>query len=183
MRERHPKKSGQAIIELLVAMSILIIGFLAAVRLLTQSFGITRVIEDSYKGTYLAVEGIEIVKNLVAFNINSGALITDGLADDCYHMNYETNLTPRDPVINPDTPQPTASRNPKTNPPLSFDESTKLYGYGAGTPTSFWRLICVKADDDAGVPYRIAVSSTVVWQTRGGGEFSATLEDYFYARP
>ena len=185
-------REGQALVELMVAMGILLIGFLATARLLVQSFGINRTIEDDYRGTYLAEEGIEIVRSLVAYNILFGEGIpndplddrdlTRGLSDGCYTVAFDTNFS-----VAGSEPQLVPGCAIGATPPLRFRSDEKTYSYDpAGSETPFRRMIRVTHTDDLSVgvvPYRIAVESTVSWSTHGGGQLDLTLEDYFYTIP
>jgi len=54
----------------MIALSILVFSFLGLWGLLARSYAITRIVSDDYIGTYLAAEGIEIVKNLIDYNVN-----------------------------------------------------------------------------------------------------------------
>lgn len=56
--------SGQSIIEMLVALSIVVVALLGILVLVNRSVGLSRVTNDQYTASYLAFEGIEIVKNM-----------------------------------------------------------------------------------------------------------------------
>ena len=84
------RNRGQAIIEVLVAVSMLTVGFLGVVTLLAKSLGLNRVVTESYTATYLAVEGVELVKNLIDANSIAGAGTpwNSGLTDGTYEADY-----------------------------------------------------------------------------------------------
>ncbi len=62
-------ENGQSLIETVVALSVLVVGLLGIVVLLNNSLGLNRVTADNYTATYLAAEGIEVIKNLIDANI------------------------------------------------------------------------------------------------------------------
>src|SRR3989344_7355701 len=66
------RRSGQALVEVMVAVSILTVGFLGIVGLLSRALALNRVVADNYTATYLAAEGIEITKNIVDGNVVQG---------------------------------------------------------------------------------------------------------------
>ncbi len=59
------KESGQLIIEAIIAIFIITVSVLVFVALLARATALNRVINDRYTAVYLAVEGIEVVKNIV----------------------------------------------------------------------------------------------------------------------
>src|SRR6185369_4698812 len=63
------RRSGQSLIEAIIAITLLTIGFLGIARLLSQSLFFTKVVSDQTTATYLAAEGIEIVKNLIDHDV------------------------------------------------------------------------------------------------------------------
>ena len=59
---------GYVLVESVVAMTIVVVGLLGIFSLLSQSLSLNRVVGDRYVGTYLAAEGIEVVKNIIDNN-------------------------------------------------------------------------------------------------------------------
>ena len=45
--------------EAMIAITLLLVGFLGTITLINRSVGLTRVVADSYVGSYLASEGVE----------------------------------------------------------------------------------------------------------------------------
>lgn len=161
----HSSRSGQALLESIIAGSILTIGFLGLLALLARSISVNRVVADNYVGTYLAVEGIEVVKNVIDANILHGSAWSDGLANQDYEVEYNTcssgHFPCAFPIYNDDHF-------------LAFDPDTNLYSYHGSRETTYKRKVSVHVEDD-----EITVNSRVSWISRGGGTFQINLEDHF----
>jgi hypothetical protein len=150
---------GQALVEAIIAIGVLLVGFMGVFTLLSQSLGLNRVVADNYTATYLAMEGIEIVKNLIDSNAIGARPWTSGLADGDYEVQFDST-----------------SLSASQNRTLSFDPNQKLFGYNGSRPTAFTRTVTlakVNANE-------LRVTSNVAWTTRGGGSFNVNLEDHFY---
>lgn len=163
------QSGGFFLVEAMVSMGVLMIGVLGIFALMSQSIKLTRTINDQYIGTYLAAEGIEVVKNMLDSNVltDRGAWNARGFATAaCYELDYETNSLDS---------AASASCSGSGASPLLFDGS--FYGYARGIPSGFFRTVqVVPIMDSAQIGVR--VRSTVRW---AGGEQSFVLEDTFYA--
>jgi hypothetical protein len=155
------KSEGQLLVEAMVAIGLVVIGLLGVFALLSQSLGLRRVVSERYIATYLAAEGVELVKNIIDTNYIQGIVWNQGIDSGDYLIDYDGGLQP---TIAPASP-------------LLYNESTGIYSYNSGNPTRFKRLINITLSSDG---ENITVNSIVDWQTRGGGEFSVNLEDHFY---
>lgn len=147
----HNKK-GQILIEAIVAITVVVVGLLAIFTFISRSFSLNRVVADQYLGTYLAAEGIEVVKNL----IDSGGAMSDGN----YELNYNSAFLPAEFTV---------------PSPLYFDNGYYSHNFG-GKETGFMRKITINgsATDE------VKVVSRVDWITRGGGKYNVELEDHFF---
>ena len=155
------QRAGQILIESIVALSVLIMGLLGLISLLSQSLGLNRVIADNYTGTYLAAEGIEVVKNIVDQNTLNGHAFDTGIASGDYAVDFTTN----------------SLSDTNWNRPLKFDPNTNEYSYTGSKDSIFTRRVTVTL---LGSPTaEIKVNSQVTWTTRGNGNFSINLEDHF----
>ncbi len=154
-------RSGQLLIEMLVALGILTVGFLGVMTLLSRAIGLNRVVADNYTATYLAIEGIEVVKNILDSNIITGAgwAADGGFQDGDFEVQYDS----RELI------------SPATGAFLTFDPTTRLYGYGFSNTTPFVRTIQIQLK-----PNEVVVNSKIDWTSRGGGTFNVNLEDHFY---
>lgn len=160
-------ESGYLLVEAIVATSLLIIGLVSVAGLMSQALSLNRVVSDQFIANYLAVEGIEIVKNLIESNILAGVAWNAGMGDNCYEVDYES--------VNLGT---TICSSLESQSPLSFNPTTGFYNYDSGgAQTPFRRSILIENSPDGN---RIKVNSIVKWISRGSVEFSINLEDYFF---
>ncbi|MDE2019516.1 MAG: hypothetical protein KGJ13_04165 [Patescibacteria group bacterium] len=169
-------KSGQSLIEAMVAIAIATVGFIGIASLLAQSLYLAKVISDQETATYLASEGIELAKNLLDHDIN---LASFGVPwGSCWNGGKTLN----DPHVELDYGSVDCSKHfiPGHGDPLYYDPVTHYYGYNlpaADNPvkTGFVREIIIQKDTNPDM----TVLSIVTWAT-GGYSQSLTLEDHFY---
>ncbi len=176
-------RRGQTLVEALVALSILTVGFLGIITLLTKSFQLNRITSDDTQATYLASEGIELAKNIIDYDVYCGFAQSTSTVDwgvsfglgpgqnGDYALEYNT-VPP--PCTSPGSlPQLISNK-------LYFNPDTYLYTYSNSPPavaTDFTRD--VKISVPVGSPYELDVQSIVTWNT-GSQSNSITLEDHFY---
>ena len=155
-------RSGQALIESIVAASMLTVGFLGLLSLLARSISVNRVVADNYVATYLGAEGIEVVKNVIDANILQSRPWNAGITQGDFEVAYDSRTL----------------GTPFTSRTLFFDPVADLYSYDAqgATATPYVRGISIEflGSDE------IRVTSRVLWTTRGGGNSAIALEDHFY---
>lgn len=151
-------RQGQVLVEAIVALGLLVGGFLGAVQLLASSIGTNRVVSENYTAAYLGAEGIEVVKNMIDANTLRALPWNNGLSDGDFEVEHGS-----------------ISLQPNQNRFLLYDAVSGLYGYGAGTPTKFKRTVSVALLGGE----EVKVNAIVMWTTRGGGTFSANVEDHF----
>lgn len=156
-------------LESMIAITVAVMGLLGLLSLLSQALGLSRVITDQYVGSYLAAEGVEVVKNLIDNNVRKGAAWNDGFAAErCFEVDFLTYDASMAPLVTcPDG----------SSAFLELNDQDGTYGYGGTTPTKFLRTIHVTP---LGSGEGIKVNSFVKWTTRGGAEFSVNAEDHFY---
>ncbi len=155
--------AGFTLLEVLVALSVLIMGLLASVSLLTKTSSLNTVISDRLIASHLAQEGIELVRNLISNNILAGKIWNSGLSanDDGYQIDYNDGRL--------------YDFNERPFQPLKFDGS--LYSYDSGQPTKFKRKIRIFYENND----EMVVQSIVTWQShRIKGDITLTVEDHFY---
>lgn len=181
-------RSGQSIIEAMVALSILTTGLLGIMTLLTRSFQINDSVDNQTTATYLAAEGIEVAKSLIDHdvyaNIASGGVVAGW--GNCFSyassrpiyikLDYET-YDCSDATLQP-------SLTP-TEYPIYYNTSyaySNFEGYrdtnigGIATKTIFSRSTSITAPNSN----ELDVQSTVSWMSPPGVPQSVTLEDHFY---
>lgn len=161
-------KRGYMLVELMVSISLLVIGFLGFLGLLSRSLSLNRVVADQFIANYLAMEGIEITKNLIDSNIIQGSPWNQGFTtpNKCYKFDYLTTEI---------SPNEEGDCNPLVNPPLNYD-TNNFYSYIAGAETPFFRIVSITPNGSD----EIKVNSIVKWKSRGGIKNEINLEDHFF---
>jgi len=151
-----PRFSGQFLVEAMVAISIITIGLLGILALLSNATSLNRVVSDEYSATYLASEGIEVVKAIVDTNIINARPWNQGLSNGDFEVQYND-----------------AALRSFSGHPLRYQGG--IYGYDQGTDTVFYRTLTLELSG----PDKINVTSHVQWVTRGGITFDVRLSDVF----
>ncbi len=152
-------KRGYILIEAIIGISIAIIGILGILGLLSRSASLNRVVADQFIGNYLAIEGIEITKNLIDANIIQQRPWNSGFNTGSFEVDYSSlNL------------EPNQGRR------ILLDPVNKRYSYQMGNETNFTRTLYVELLSSE----EIKVNSVVKWTTRGSGRFEVNLEDHFF---
>lgn len=154
---------GYFLIELMIAISILTIGFLGFLTLVSRAISANRVISDYLTANYLAVEGIELIKNTIDSNYLKINPWNQGLANGNYEMDYDDSV----PID-------------VTGSPANFlYYKNGFYGYDiTGNQSPFKRTINIYSD--IATPEKMKVKSTVSWIGRGGNVMEIYVEDYFF---
>jgi len=195
-RTTHNLERGQSMVEMLIALSIIGVSLLGILALVNRSLGLNRVNTEQYIATYLAAEGIEVVKNLFdhsylvqpsGTNNFYGWAGSGALAPGVYEVGYKDIVLVGPGCAVPNPPdQPKVLNLFKTCNGLNFlDFLNGFYDYsGGGTPTKFKRAIIIDCPTEfsgectAGKNLDYRVTSAVFWQSRGG-EFVVQLQDHF----
>ena len=161
MRAKFLKNnSGYILVEALVASTIIVVGLLGIFSLLSQSLSLNKIVGERYIAVYLAMEGIEIVKNIIDNNVINDQPWNANLSSGTYEADYNDS-----------------SLEYLSNRPLYFNEQTGFYSYTGGEPTKFFRTIEIQ---QLGGGEEIKINSVVKWTTRGDAEFEVDLEDRFF---
>ncbi len=166
-------RRGQTLVEALIALSILTVGFVGVIGLLTKSFQLNRTTSNDTQATYLAAEGIEVVKNLIDHDVyeqlsgNSNYRWSSCFSSSGYYYPIDYETTDCSGLSHSSLPPDTQ---------LYFDPATHMFTTNAfGTnPTDFVRNIEVTNNGE-----ELDVKSMVAWSD-GGQSNTITLEDHFY---
>ncbi len=150
-------RKGQLLIESGIAISILVVGLLGILGLLSRSLSLNNVVSSQYIASNLATEGIEVVKNLIDSDIIKFETWGVNFPTGSYEVAYDS-----------------LTLNPNQNRNLKFDSSNNTYNYQNGQSTPYKRDIEILYKGD-----EIIVNSIVSWQIRGGS-YSVNLEDHFF---
>lgn len=150
---------GFTLLEVIVAIFILAVGVGGTFSLISQTLSAASLIELKLTSSYLAQEGIEIVKNLrdkawleqMPWDtyIPTGEWEVDYLTRDLQERGYA------DPGV-----------------PLNIDDANGFYSYQPGTATKFTRKVSIQA---AGIE-RLEVSIEIRWKERGRSHSIEILE-------
>ncbi len=152
-------EDGSLMIESIIATSLIVIGILGIMSLLARSASLSHYTSHSLQATYLAAEGMEVIKNIldtdVAMNAPWGSSVpSDGTY--CVYFNTET-LTPC-----------------AGSGGVVYDATSGFYQQPLYLQPSFFQRI-VQITGSGGA---FNVSSTVSWY-ENGVQKSVTLDDAF----
>lgn len=174
------RSRGQMMVELIVGIAVITAATAGIFTLMLNSFRITNDIADEYVATYLAAEGLELMKSLSERDMrdwNRGSFnytLRQNNPNACrYELDY--NDWPADARQLRDD-HCTSVSGPR---PLLFNEATSRYGYDAGAPTKFVRMIDIEEMNAPGGAQYIVVRAEVFWPGRTTDQ-SIILEDVFY---
>lgn len=148
--------------EALVALSIIAIGLMGAFSLISNSMALNRVVSERHVATYLAAEGIELVKNLIDANAIKKKPWNQGLSQaGDYEIDYnDSQLTSFQDKF------------------LQYNDQTNFYGYDSGIPSKYKRKITISYPSGLD---QIRVNSIVTWEGRGDIKTrTINLEDRFF---
>lgn len=157
-----------------MAISVLTVSFLGIVSLLSRSIFYSRYVSDIMKATYLASEGIEIVKNLIDNNIALALAGEGGGWGSCFAGKGTTDFEVDYTTTNCSSLRAFSGQGSN----LLFNNDTSLYGYSTGAgamPTNFTREIRIKENG-----IEITVNSIVRWNTGPITSQSINMEGHFY---
>lgn len=169
-------RKGQSIIEAMIAISILTVGFLGIATLLGRSFVLNRENSDELTGTYLASEGIELMKNILDHDTYASSSSGDAwgscqnmcTGDGVYQVAYDSAVPSADPGCI------------SSGPALHFNAATGIYDYANGSPESkFTRCVTIAHNTYGAGQNEVTVNSIVLW-SENGIPTSINLEDHFY---
>ncbi|OGG39633.1 hypothetical protein A2116_00660 [Candidatus Jorgensenbacteria bacterium GWA1_49_17] len=165
-RLRMKDRQGNLLIESIVSISVVLIGFLGVFGLLSRSLSINKDIGQKFVATYLAAEGIEVVKSLIDTSFVGELAWNDCCGEGVWEAAYDSTTLVPAPV------QPT---------PLLFDETDGSYNYESGSQSPFVRTIEISEFDrnEDGQSDEIKVNSKVSWSRRGE-VLEINLEDHFF---
>lgn len=147
--------------EAIVATSIVLIGLVPILTLLTTSLKQAAFVQDQLIAANLAQEGVEIVQAVRLENWINARTFNFGIASGLWCAEYKTaSLFSCDQTL-------------KIEPTTGF-----YYHIGTGNPTKFKRRIEI-TNNPGGRPNEILAQSVVEWTTRGI-PFSTVVEDHLF---
>jgi len=159
-------RRGNLLVESIVSVSITIIGFLGILGLLSRSLGANKDAGQKLVATYLAAEGIEVVKGMIDKGFADGLPWNNCCTNGQWEVSYDsTTLTPA----------------PVSPTPILFEESDGTYNYVSGSESLFSRTIEISEIDwnTDGKTDELKVVSRVNWLSRDTAQ-EILLEDHFF---
>ena len=174
---RHTcSRSGNSILEAVVAVSILVVALVGIMQLTARSLKANELVADHFIAAQLAGEGIELVRNFLDGKQTDGVQWKDlegYLFTGAYEMSADTLTTP---VRKGDLFWRSITK-------LTFDSIGPIYSYTYGDETKFTRTILVEWGDEcttlSGTEYAsVTVRSIVSWLARGES-VTSTVADRF----
>ncbi|HVM76658.1 MAG TPA: hypothetical protein VMU07_00705 [Candidatus Paceibacterota bacterium] len=171
----HPHKpnarSGQSLLETIIALSILVVALFSILDLLARSFSLNRLATNQTIAAYLAAEGIEVTKNIIDNDVYSASGNNWGVC--CSSGDYTVDFGS------------TALQPGNGGSTLYFDPVNGMYGYRSDLPaqdqsklvqSNFSRIIHITVPTST----EIDVESIVTWSSGVFTNQTVTLEDHFY---
>ncbi len=152
--------SGYILIECMVAMTILTVGLMSVFSLLSRSLSSNRVVANRYQATYLAAEGIELVKGIIEDNAIKDLSWNTYLNEGEFETEFPGDIL-----------------EPYSGKVIKFDDTTKSFNYEDGKDTPFTRKIILTF---LGSGNEIKVESIVDWVSRGSANYKVKLESHFF---
>lgn len=155
-------KNGFSIAETMIAVSVLVVGLISLLLLVTSSIRHSMDARDQIIATGLAQEGVEIIRNFRDTDVANGRGFGDAGSFLDGTDKPSCNIGPGSPsLINCDTTNSKKLYIPSNNPNNNF------YTIGiSGTPTKFQRKIQLNYGTDAdgdGKKDSLTVKSMVIW--------------------
>jgi len=149
---------GYLLIESSIGLALLLVILGSSFSFLSSSLGMTKIVQNQALASFLASEGIEVVKNIIDSNIINFRAWNQGLSDGEYEVQYDSE-----------------NLSPYQNRFLKLDKSTDIYSYTNGENTFFKRKIKIKNINSD----EIQVNSIVSFKLKGG-DYEVNLEDHFF---
>jgi type II secretory pathway pseudopilin PulG len=154
-------KSGFTLVEALVALSILIVGIISGFILVTKALYDVTIIQDRLTASFLAQEGLELVRQIRDTNyLNKLKEGTgnwdDGLSDGTFTVSVNITSPPGSIILDPLAPgERRYLKYTSSSPPY-------LYNYDIGDETTFERTIQITHIP----PDEIKIQSILTWKSR-----------------
>ena len=153
---------GFTLIEVLTAIFLIVAGLIGVLSIISQTISFTSLSSSKLVASYLAQEGIEIVRNVRDGNWLEQEGWKTGLADGDWQADYND----------------LALFNYNDNNFLKID-SSGFYSYDSGNNTKFKRKITIKQETDAENNEYLKVSVEVMWK-QIGKDHTVTAQEYLY---
>jgi hypothetical protein len=137
---------GFTLIEAITAIFLTTVGIVGISGLISQSITYSTISRQKLIASYLAQEGIEIVRNIRDTNLLEGESWDNGLAPGNWQADYNDQ-----------------SLSPYNDAFLNIENASGLYGYDSGRPTSFKRKIILNKPSADVLEVRVQI----LWSEKG----------------
>ena len=169
MMEKRQK--GFTLVEVLIAITVLIIGILSGFILITRALYNVAVIKDRLTASFLAQEGIELTRQIRDSNFlrilsEESADWRDELGDGTYIIESRVDSEESIKLV---------SIAEDEDHLFLYNDILKIYNYSDGEPTNFNRKIKITTISDD----EICVEAIMQWKTKRI-DFDLTVEDHLY---
>ena len=154
------KNKGFTFLELVIVFFVVTVGILGVFRFVSYPIFYSSLSKSRLTATYLAQEGIEIVRNLRDENWLNNKSWNDGLGAGDYRADYDDLVLFSDNV----------------GRYLNIENLSGFYGYSGGTQTKFTRKITI---DDTN-PEFLKVSVEVNWKEKGKAQTPIIIQGNLY---
>ncbi len=165
---------GQILIESIVSISIASVALIGILSILSNAVAAGRGISERFTATYLAAEGIEVVKGIIDINYAQGLAWNADLSTGSYELSYDTVQSATSGL---DSERISSDLFVTSTLPLHYSVTLGLYSYvSSGALTRFYRTVQVtNVDAD-----ELQIVSIVEWEPRPGKTDSMSVEDHFF---
>lgn len=171
------KNNGFTLMETVIATSILVIGVIGTFALITFTTSVSSLGSQKLVATYLAQEGIEIIRNIRDTNWlqESAAVWDEGLTTNCLGDVDNCTTTTGCIVDYNDSLGPTPLLPVYTGQFLFLDGNALYNRAGTGSQTKFQRKIVIETEGS----YILRVCSLVQWQAKGVSNTVSVKENLY----
>jgi type II secretory pathway pseudopilin PulG len=188
-RIKRTTAAAFTLVEAMVAISILSLAVTGPLVIAQKGIGSAIYARDEITAFYLAEEAVEYIRNVRDSNRISGTswlsqfsgCKESGAGERCEIDARYPDFTTVGAIVSCYTDSTYASQPGGVCKPLSYDSSSKLYGYGSGgtwTTTKFTRTISV---DDRASAKEAMISVTISWSTNLFSPVrSFTVKEYMF---
>lgn len=154
---------GSLFAEVIIALGLVLVGLISLITLITTSIKHTTDSEDRFVASFLAIEGIEVVKNIIDGYAAAGLgwnQVWSNFTNETFEVDYKS-----DKLL--------------SNQDRFLDFDGEIYSYGVGESTKFKRKIDIRRDNSGEMIF-IEVTSRISWTTRDGIGAMDEMVDTFY---
>ncbi|MDD2732119.1 MAG: hypothetical protein PHI53_02900 [Candidatus Pacebacteria bacterium] len=175
MRIFLSENKGFTFIELIITIFVLIVGILAAFIIAQSPLSYLNISLSRLTASYLAQEGIELVRNIRDGNWIGGVAWNNGL-NSCKSTSHFCEIDYNDLNLNSIS---------KIQPPNFLNrESLGFYGYASGAPTTFTRQITIDEIDNpdknnGGSNKILEVTVLIKWKEKNK-DYDFSVQEHLY---